>query len=625
MTTSRPPTVAVHSLPTIEVTKAMAARAGTFTELVLENAAELAAKDAFIFLRDTSAGAETDRLTYAELDLNAKRIASWLQERSAFGRQVLLLYPSSLEFITAFLGCQYAGAVAVPAPVPGEQGHHFQRVTGIVRDAEVRAVLTISAHEAEIRAWLAAEGLDDVECLATDVDSASYGDAGAWVRPQFGPSHLSFLQYTSGSTSTPKGVMVSHANLMANEAAIHRSSGTIMGESRLGGWLPFYHDMGLIGHILHPLWLGSSAALMAPAAFLKRPYRWLQMITEHKVTVGGGPNFGYDLCVRRVTDEQLSTLDLSSWVIACNGAEPIRAETLRAFAARFEPVGFKPENFFPCYGMAETTLLISGTTLGKAPVFRPVDAGGLERGELLEPAAGRPVRTLVSSGRVISEDFDVRVVDPETFNELPEGNVGELWVKGESVASGYWAHPVSTKETFDAGIAGTQGADASGWLRTGDLGVLENGELYVTGRLKEMILINGRNLYPHDVERAVQALNSALGAGSGAVFAIDAADREQLVIVQEARAKDGPIDPTAIVAAIQREITREFTVPAGNILLVKPGTIRRTTSGKIQRTLMRKLFLEGKITPLHEVLDRDVAALVRPAEEAEAATLEPVA
>jgi acyl-CoA synthetase (AMP-forming)/AMP-acid ligase II len=222
--------VAVHSLPTIEVTKAMAARAGTFTELVLENAAALAAQDAFIFLRDTSAGAETDRLTYAELDLNAKRIASWLQERSAFGRQVLLLYPSSLEFITAFIGCQYAGAVAVPAPLPGEQGHHFQRVTGIVRDAEVRAVLTISAHEPEIRAWLAAEGLDDVECLATDVDSATYGDAGAWVEPVFGPSHLAFLQYTSGSTSTPKGVMVSHENLMANEAAIHRSAGTVMGE-----------------------------------------------------------------------------------------------------------------------------------------------------------------------------------------------------------------------------------------------------------------------------------------------------------------------------------------------------------------------------------------------------------
>lgn len=599
----------------------MAARFGTYTELVLAHAAELAERDAFIFLRDTSAGAQTEHLTYAALDQSAKRIASWLQSHSAFGRQVLLLYPSGTDFIAAFVGCLYAGAVAVPAPLPGEQGHHFQRVTGIVQDAEVKAVLTDRANEAEIRAWLAAEGLTGIECLATDSVDASgapaYGDPSAWVEPSFGPRHLAFLQYTSGSTSTPKGVMVTHGNLLANEAAIQRSTGTVDRESRLGGWLPFYHDMGLIGHILHPLYLGSSAALMSPSSFLKRPYRWLEMISTYGVTVGGGPNFGYDLCVRRVTDEQLATLDLSKWVIACNGAEPIRAETLRAFAERFAPAGFRPENFFPCYGMAETTLLISGTPLGRAPVFRPVDAAGLERGELLPADDQAPVRTLVSSG-VVREDFDVRVVDPETLEQLPDGQVGELWVKGGSVAAGYWAHPVSTKETFDAGIAGTQGPDASGWLRTGDLGVLDGGELYVTGRLKEMILINGRNLYPHDVERAVQGLHPALGTGAGAVFSVDT-DREQLVIVQEVRANAGPVDPAALTAAVQREIAREFAVPVANVVLVKPSTVRRTTSGKIQRTLMRRLFVEGRITPLYEVLDRDVAAMVRPAASVESA------
>ncbi len=594
----------------------MAADFATYTELVLAHTAELAAKDAFIFLRDTSAGSQTEHLTYAALDESAKRIASWLQEREAFGRQVLLLYPSDTAFISAFVGCLYAGAVAVPAPLPSEQGHHFARVTGIVRDADVRAVLTDAANEPAIRAWLQSEGLDQIDCLATD--AGQYGDPSAWVRPSFGPEHMAFLQYTSGSTSTPKGVMVTHANLLANEEAIYRSAGTVKRESRLGGWLPFYHDMGLIGHILHPLWLGGTGALMSPTSFLKRPYRWLQMITDHKVTCGGGPNFGYDLCVRRVTDEQLANLDLSSWVTACNGAEPVRAETLRAFAKRFEPAGFKPENFFPCYGMAETTLLISGTPLGRAPVYKPVDGAGLERGELRPTREGAPVRTLVSSG-VVREDFDVRVVDPETFNQLEDGNVGELWVKGASVAKGYWAHPVATKETFDAGIAGADGPDASGWLRTGDLGVLENGELYVTGRLKEMILINGRNLYPHDVERAVQALHPSLGVGAGAVFAVDANDREQLVIVQEVRQSAGPVDPAELASKISKEISREFSVPAGNIMLVRQSTIRRTTSGKIQRTLMRRLFLENKITALHEVLDKDVAALIRPT------ALEPVA
>ncbi|MGH3415005.1 MAG: fatty acyl-AMP ligase [Actinocrinis sp.] len=594
----------------------MAADFATYTELVLANAAELAAQDAFIFLRDTSAGSQTEHLTYAALDESAKRIASWLQEREAFGRQVLLLYPSDTAFISAFIGCLYAGAVAVPAPLPSEQGHHFQRVTGIVRDAEVKAVLTDAANEPAIRAWLESEGLDQVDCLATD--AGRYGDPSAWTQPSFGPDHMAFLQYTSGSTSTPKGVMVTHGNLMANEAAIYRAAGTVKRESRVGGWLPFYHDMGLIGHILHPLWLGGTGALMSPASFLKRPYRWLEMITKHRVTVGGGPNFGYDLCVRRVTDEQLADLDLSSWAIACNGAEPVRAETLRAFTKRFEPAGFKPESFFPCYGMAETTLLITGTPLGRAPVFKPVDAGGLERGELLAPREAAPVRTLVSSG-IVREDFDVRVVDPETFNELEDGSVGELWVKGASVAKGYWAHPVATKETFDAGIAGSDGADTRGWLRTGDLGVLEGGELYVTGRLKEMILINGRNLYPHDVERAVQALDPALGIGAGAVFAVDANNREQLVIVQEVRQSVGPVDPAVLVGRISREISREFSVPAGNVVLVKPSTIRRTTSGKIQRTLMRKLFLENKVNALREVLDKDVAALIRPT------ALEPVA
>ncbi|MFI6345316.1 fatty acyl-AMP ligase [Streptomyces sp. NPDC050560] len=588
----------------------------TFTELVLSRTGALADEDAFIFLPDGAAGSGPEHLTYGRLDHEARRIASWLQEHGAGGRQVLLLYPSGTGFIRAFAGCLYAGSVAVPAPLPTEQGQHFARVTGILKDAEAAAVLTDAANAPEISAWLAAEGMTHVHCLATDTDG--FGDVDAYRVPDVTPEDLAFLQYTSGSTSDPKGVMVSHANLLANEKAIKASVGADS-STRYGGWLPFYHDMGLIGHILQPLYLGSSAVLMSPVSFLKRPYRWLKMIGDYGVTVGGGPNFAYDLCLRRVTDEQMATLDLSSWQAACNGAEPVRAETVRAFTERFAPAGFRPEAFFPCYGMAETTLLVSGTPRGTRPVVLGVDAAGLERGELADPREGAATRTLVSSGTVRAEDFEVRVVDPGEQRERPEGVVGEIWVKGASVASGYWKRPLTNKEIFDAAVKTDEG-ESTGWLRTGDLGVFEDGQLYVTGRLKELIIFAGRNLYPQDVERAVQASDKSLGIGSGAVFAVDT-DREHLVVVQEVRASAVSTDLRTVATGVQQLIGKDFNIPAGNVLLVRPGTVRKTTSGKIQRTAMRKLFLSGDITPLYEVLEPAVRDMVA---DASGRPLEPV-
>lgn len=587
----------------------------TFTELVLERTEARSAADAFIFLPDDARGSVPQHLSFAGLDQEARRVASWLQERGAANRQVLLLYPAGLDFIKAFTACLYAGAVAVPGPLPTEQGRHFSRVSGILRDAEACAVLTDSAHAPEISAWLAAEGITDVPCLATD--DPGQGAADAWHAPALTPDSLAFLQYTSGSTSDPKGVVVSHRNLLANEAAIQRSIGTGP-QTVCGGWLPFYHDMGLIGHILHPLYLGIPAVLMAPFTFLKRPVRWLKMVGDYKITTGGGPNFAYDLCVRRVTDAQLQTLDLSSWTTACNGAEPVRAETVRAFTERFAPAGFRPEAFFPCYGMAETTLLVSGIPRGAAPRVLDVDAEALERGRLADPRAGRPTRALVSSGVV--RDFEVRVVDPETRVERTAGGVGEIWLKGDSVACGYWKRPRTNEEIFDAAIrdATGEGEDGGGWLRTGDMGVLRDGQLYVTGRLKEMVILAGRNLYPQDVERAVQLVDPAFGTGAGAVFAVET-DREHLVAVQEVRPGAVAGDLRTLACGVQSLIGKEFGVPAGNILLVRPGTVRKTTSGKIQRTLMRRLFLEGRITALYEALEPAVRELIASAEAGPAA------
>ncbi|MEV0172426.1 fatty acyl-AMP ligase [Streptomyces sp. NPDC050803] len=566
----------------------------TFTAVVLENTAAHAAKDALIHLHDDSA----EHVTYAALDTRARRIAVWLRTRGAADRQVLLLYPPGTGFVAAFLGCLYAGAVAVPAPLPTDQGRQLARVSGILRDAEAAAVLTSPELAQALEAWLASEAMPHVPCLGTDGEG-DFADPADWRAPNARPEDLAFLQYTSGSTGDPKGVMVTHANLLANEAAIQAWTGTGP-DTVAGGWLPHYHDLGLIGHILQPLYAAGTAVLMSPTSFLKRPYRWLRMIDDHRLSGSGGPNFAFDLCVRRITDEQVASLDLSGWRVAPNGAEPIRADTLHAFAERFAPAGFRPETFFPCYGMAETTLLVTGARPESPPVVRTVDAAALERGELEEPQGNGRVRTLAGSGTV--RDGEIRVCDPATGAERPPGTVGEIWVRGPSVSPGYYRNAEATERS----------RTPDGWLRTGDLGALDgDGELFVTGRLKEIIILAGRNLYPHDVERCVQSADRSLAAGAGAAFAVHSDAGEHLVVVQEVRAAAAPDgDLRAVATAAQLLIGRQFQVAAGNVVLVRPGTVRRTTSGKVQRALMRRLFLDGALVPLYEVLQPPVRELV---------------
>jgi acyl-CoA synthetase (AMP-forming)/AMP-acid ligase II len=374
-------------------------------------------------------------------------------------------------------------------------------------------------------------------------------------------------------------------------------------DSVVGGWLPYHHDMGLVGHLLHPLWLGATGVLMPPSTFVRRPVRWLQMISEYGITTGGGPNFGYDLCVRRIKDEQLEGLDLSRWETAVNGAEPVRAETLDAFADRFAPVGMRRDALYPCYGLAESTLLVTGGERGTPPATQVVDASALEN-HSIEPARdGAPTRTLVSSGR--ARDYDVRVVDPLTHEVLPDGRVGEIWIRGASVARGYWNRPGESEHAFHNATSDGE----MGFLRTGDLGTLDGGELYVTGRIKDLIIVSGRSLYPQDVERTVKQISSLFG--SGTAFAVESG-REQVVVVQEVRkSHDRDLDLPALTAAVQRQVTREFEIPARNVVLVRPGTVRRTTSGKLQRDAMRRMFLGGSLRPLHAVLDPAVSALVR--------------
>jgi len=579
-------------------------RFGTFTDVFLARCAEYADDDAHIQLRGSGDGTGADRLTYGELDRAARRIARALRAHRVEGRPVLLVFPGSLEFLKAFAGCLYAGAVAVPAPLPdGNARGRLGRATGILRDCAARVVLTDRAGAPDVALWLATEGFgDDVVCVATDALRETADDA-SWQPPATRPDDLALLQYTSGSVTEPRGVMVSHRNLTANQAALQRVLGTTAAD-RFGGWLPLHHDMGLVAHLLHPVWLGSASVLLSPAAFLRRPVRWLEAVDRYGVTVGGGPDFCYDLALRRVTDQQLRGLDLSRWRLALDGAEPVRADTLDAFARRFAAAGLRPEALYPCYGLAEATLVVSGGDSGRPYRRRTVDAAALA-GDVLAPAEpGRESRVLVSSGR--AADLDLRVVDPATRREVPEGSVGEIWLRGESVAAGYHGKPEETRATFRAVLAGGDG----GFLRTGDLGALDDGQLYITGRLKELVILDGRNIYPQDVEHTVRAAHPALAGRSGAAFAVTAG-REQLVLVQEVRGADQAV-LRELAETVRRAIREEFAVPAANVLLVRPGTVRRTTSGKVQRTLMRGEFLAGRVYGEYEVLDPDIRALVRP-------------
>jgi amino acid adenylation domain-containing protein len=522
---------------------------------------------------------EASEITFAELDARARSLGAFLQSLDMRHERAVLLFPPGLEYVASFLGCLYGEVIAVPA-YPPRTSRGPERLRAIFEDAKPRAVITTGAIRSRY-AHLFNDADRQIVWIAPEEDLAP-GLADAWIEPSLGHGDLAFLQYTSGSTSTPKGVMVTHGNLAANEALIQQAFGQHEG-SVIAGWLPMYHDMGLIGNILHPLYLGARCVLMSPMAFLQRPRRWLETISRYRATTSGGPNFAYELCVAKIPPAQREGLDLSSWEVAFNGAEPVRAATLERFAEAFAPAGFRRAAFLPCYGLAESTLLVSGHQRG-LEVCR-VAAADLERNGVREAAPGEPAYDLVSCGTTRGL---VLVVDPETA--LPRGAdaVGEIWVAGASVAAGYWRREEESALTFGAHLATGEGP----FLRTGDLGFLRGGELFVTGRLKDLVIVRGRNHYPQDLEQTAERSHPSLRAGCGAAFAVDAADGEQLVIVQEVdRQERGDLTPLA--QAIRHAVQREHDLPVHEVVLIRHGGIPKTTSGKIQRRLCRRLLAEG--------------------------------
>jgi 8-amino-7-oxononanoate synthase len=547
---------------------------------------------AFTFLVD----GETTQvdMTYRDLADRARAIAAQLASMKLTDQRALLLYPPGLDFVAAFFGCLYARVVAVPV-YPPRPNRSLARIEVIAADTDARVALTTESVLQRVHTLVEqTPRLRDLNWLATCQIPEALGQQ--WKMPAVRGETLAFLQYTSGSTGAPKGVMLSHGNLMHNSALIaHAFEHTRSGMGVF--WLPSYHDMGLIGGILQPVFVGRPNVLMSPMSFLQKPYRWLAAITRFSRTnpggiTSGGPNFAYELCVRKITPEQRATLDLSRWTVAFNGAEPIRAETLDHFVEAFGPCGFRREAFYPCYGLAEATLIVSGGYAWAPPKILAVEPEILTAGHASPPdAAGPNGRYLVGCGGVLPDERVV-IVDPETLTRCGAGEVGEIWVNSPSVAQGYWQQSDATKNTFGARL---QEPDEGPFLRTGDLGFLSDGELFVTGRLKDMIIVRGVNHYPHDIEFTVEQSYPDLRPGCGAAFAVERPGGEELVIVQEIeRGTHG--DLPAIFAAIHRAVTEEHDVQPAALVLVKAGAIPKTSSGKIRRLACRDAYLDGSLS-----------------------------
>lgn len=538
-------------------------------------------------------------LTYGELDRQARAVAARLAQHSTPGDRALLLYPQSLDFIVAFFGCLYAGVVGIPAypPRPNQSG---QRILAIAADAQPRLALTPAALVARSQTQFERAGLTapitwiaiDEATPETSANSQSVTEISAdWQPAPVNSDDLAYLQYTSGSTATPKGVMVTHSNLLHNlfdlDAGWEHTR-----QSILVTWLPTFHDMGLVYGILEPLYRGFPCFVMPPLAFLQHPSRWLRAISDRKATHSVGPNFAYELCVRKVRPEEREGLDLSGWMAAINGAEPVRRETLVRFRDMFAPCGFRWKAFCPGFGLAEATLKVAATRSGEEPVFCSLESESLEKHRIkAHPDSAPGGRTFVGCGRP-NGATGVTIVNPDTFALCAPDAVGEIWVSGPSLTRGYWGRPEETAATFGARLSGNGHGP---FLRTGDLGFLQDGVLYVTGRLKDMIIIRGQNHYPQDIELTVGQSHPALRAGCGIAFSVDAGGEERLIIACEANLDHQNPESDELVKTIRQAVAEEHELQVYSVALLRPGGIPKTSSGKVQRQACRQAYQAGTL------------------------------
>ena len=569
-------------------------RASTLVEILQRRAAEQPEHEGYSFLTDREGGrgAKDGSLSYGRLEQRSLAIAVALEGLGSCGQRIILLYPPGLEFIEGFYGCMCAGMTAVPSypPEPSRLDRTLARLRAIVADAEASAVLTISSVKKMAEKLFAqAPELAALPWISTDEVPAEWRSG--WKQPQVLSEDLALLQYTSGSTGSPKGVMLSHSNLCHNARLVYDAVEHDRGD-RYVSWLPMFHDMGFMAGVLEPLFGAIPAVLMSPESFLRSPFRWLEAISSNKATISGGPDFAYDLCARKIGPEQRERLDLSSWSVAFNGAEPIRAETLDRFTEAFEPCGFRREAFYPCYGLAEATLMVAGGRKHLPPVVRSFDRRGVR--QIKDIQIENKTTKLVSCGKGLGEQ-EVTIVNPDSQRRCRFGEMGEIWVSGPSVALGYWNQPEETERTFHAEIAADSRAQ---FLRTGDLGLLSDGELFITGRIKDVIIVRGTNHYPQDIELTVEQCHPLLRPGCGAAFSTMVDGVEQLVVVHEV--SDRAVDPSAIIDLIRNNVAREHEIQCSAVMLIRSGTIAKTTSGKIQRFACRQAFESGTLSKIAE-------------------------
>lgn len=539
---------------------------------------------------------ETESFTFAELHLRAHAIAHALQENELAGRRVVLAYPSGLEYVAALFGCFYAGAIAVPVPV-SSYGNSWARICAIWSDAEAAAVLSarsLIGGDPEQPSEIAGLKLPGVLCIATDEipDSGGIAEVDVQLPQQADPRSLAFLQYTSGSTGNPRGVMLTHSNLIHNLRTLTQ---VLNSNDRdiIVNWLPLYHDMGLIGCVLHAVYAGSFCVLMPPFSFIQKPIRWLKAISRYRASLSAAPCFAFGLCAQRYVPGHEADLDLSSWRAVTCGGETIRPQLLEKFAKTFRSVGFRRNALWPAYGLAEATLIATASPLGTGlitatlPAIAAGDTGSKTNAQTRQHAC---------CGHVCEEQR-IEIVDPESCHRLPPGQVGEIWLQGQSVAVGYWNRIEETRATFQARLADEP--DSGSWLRTGDLGFLSPDGLVVTGRRKEMIMIRGANYDPLDLESVACDTHPSLSSGWAAAFSIDLDESEAIVLVLE-RSAVNSLDVNLLVSTIVAALNRQFGLTIYDLVLL-PGKLPRTTSGKIQRNLCKELYLAGELGKLPSI------------------------